>query len=278
MAQHLLSRIALTACLALAGTAAFAQSNPYQKGPAPTLASIEADGPFTVTSQTITGSGFGGGTVYTPTAAGTYGVVAVCPGFVSVQSSMAPIAKRLATHGFVVVTIDTNTIFDLPASRATQLLAALKTVTALTTGPVAGKIDVSREAVAGWSMGGGGTLLAANQTPGLKGAVAFAPWVLNTPASADHVPSAIVAGSSDLIAPPASHATPLYNSIPGSTPKLLGIINGASHFVYTSNPPNQPSSYTTIAWMKRFVDGDTRYSGFLNGDAAYSTFASNGPF
>lgn len=277
MAIKLLSQVALTASLALLGTAAPAQSNPYEKGPVPTLASIQADGPFTIASQTIpSGSGFGGATVYTPTAPGTYAVVAVCTGFVTAQSSMAPMAKRLATHGFVVVNIDTNTIFDFPDSRATQLLAALKAAVALKTGPVAGKIDVSRQAVAGWSMGGGGTLLAANSTPGLKGAVAFAPWVAGTPISADRVPSAIVGGASDNVAPAASHSTPLYNSIPASTPKLLGIITGASHFFPTTT--SQPASYTSIAWMKRFVDNDTRYSGFLNGDAAYSSFSSNGPF
>ena len=121
------TRAALAASLVLLGSASFAQSNPYAKGPNPTLASIQADGPFTVASQTIAaGSGFGGATVYTPTAPGTYAIVAVCTGFVTAQSSMTPIAKRLATHGYVVVNIDTNTIFDFPDSRATQLLAALK--------------------------------------------------------------------------------------------------------------------------------------------------------
>jgi triacylglycerol lipase len=269
------------ACLSvfLLGPAlAFAQS-PFQKGPDPTLASIQADGPFTVSTQTVAGNGFGGGTVYSPNTAGTYALVAFCPGFTATQSSIAVMGRRLATHGFVVVTIDTNSTLDQPPSRATQLLAALRTVAALTTGPVAGKIDSNRQVVTGHSMGGGGTLIAATSTPTLTAAVPLAPWSQATKSfSGDRVPTAIIGGSADTVAPPAQHATVFYNSIPTSTKKLLGIINGATHFFVQDNPANQPASYVQIAWIKRFADQDTRYSQFLNGDSRFSTFNSDEPF
>ena len=47
-----------------------AQTNPLAKGPDPTNASIQADGPFAVSTQAVAGNGFGGGTVYSPNAAG----------------------------------------------------------------------------------------------------------------------------------------------------------------------------------------------------------------
>ena len=268
---HAVSAVAL----AVGAGGAAAQSG-YQKGPAPTASSIQAAGPFDVSTQTLSGQGFGGGTVYSPNAAGTYALIAVCPGFTAYQSSIAQISQRLATHGFVVVTIDTNTPYDSPDSRGTQLLAALKAAAALKTGAAAGKIDTSRQALAGWSMGGGGTLLAASSTPGLKGAVAFAPYSFTNSFSSDKVPSAILGGSADTVAPPAGYATPYYNAIPATTPKLLGIISGAQHTFPTT--ASQPASYVEIAWMKRFVDNDTRYSPFLNGDPKFSSFASNGPF
>jgi len=137
--NHSLSALAI-GLLALTSTA-----QAVQNGPAPTLSSLTADGPYAISSQTLSGSGFGGGTVYSPNTAGKYAVVVVCPGFISGQDSMAPLSKRLASHGFVVVTLVTNTVFDFPSSRATQLLAALKAVTALKTGPVAGKIDTARQ-------------------------------------------------------------------------------------------------------------------------------------
>lgn len=270
--QHTLSAMAI-GLLALASSA-----QAVENGPVPNLADLKKDGPYAVSSQTVTGTGFGGGTVYTPTTAGKYALVAVCPGFVSAQSSMTQISKRLATHGFVVVAISTKTLFDFPSSRATQLLAALKTVSTLTTGPVAGKVDVSRQAVSGWSMGGGGTLEAAGSTPGLVAAVAYAPWHTSTTKMAvNTVPAAIIGGTADTIAPVASHSQKFYDVLPKTTPKLLAVIQGANHFF--PNTASEPASYTNISWMKRFADGDTRYSAFLNGtDAALASFASNGPF
>src|SRR5438477_9432037 len=77
-----------------------------QIGPDPTLTSVQADGPFTVSTQTVAkGNGFGGATVYSPDAAGKYAVVAFCPGFTATQSSIAVMGRRLATHGFIVATI-----------------------------------------------------------------------------------------------------------------------------------------------------------------------------
>lgn len=85
-----------------------------------TLSSIKKDGPYAIQSQHVSGSGFGGGTIYSPATAGKYALVAVCPGFASAESSITALGKRLATHGFVVVTITTNSTLDQPASRSSQ--------------------------------------------------------------------------------------------------------------------------------------------------------------
>lgn len=256
---------------------AHAQS-PFAKGPDPTAASIAADGPFAVSTQTVPGNGFGGGTVYSPNTAGTYALVAFCPGFLATQPTVAVLAHRLATHGFVVVTIDTNSTLDQPASRAIQLIAALNTVAALSSGPVAGKVDSSRRAVTGHSMGGGGTLIAAKNNSSLKAAVGLTPWSLDRNFASDAVPTSMIGGSADFLAPPAEHSTVFYDSIPSSTPKLHAIIAGAGHTFPMFYPANQPTSKYQIAWVKRFADDDTRYSQFLVTDSRLSTFSSNGPF
>ncbi len=265
---------ALTACLLGTATGAMAVEN----GPTPSLADIQKDGPYAVTAQTIAGAGFGGGTIYVPNTAGKYALVAVCPGFVSPQSSMTAISKRLATHGFVVVTIATNTLLDFPSSRASQILAALKATVATNTGAVVGKIDTSRQVASGWSMGGGGTLEAAASTPGLVAAVAYAPW--NT-SSAKYtkitVPSLILGATGDVIAPVSGHSQKFYDAIPATTKKELAVIQGASHFF--PNSAKEPQSYTNISWVKRFADSDTRYGQFLNTqDTAFSSLVSTGPF
>ncbi len=277
MPRRPLTSIVLAMSLACTASSVLAQANPYQKGPNPTLASVQADGPFAVSTQTVSGSGFGGGTVYTPTAPGQYGLVAVCPGFVSARSAIADVSRRLATHGFVVVAISTITPFDLPGSRGNQLLAALRATQELQTGPVLGKIDTTRLAVAGWSMGGGGTIRVVESTPTLKAGTAWAPWALWSDLKGNNtVPLAITGGSADVVAAPGSFASKFYASMPTTTRKLLGVIRDADHGFPTTT--SEPNAYTTVAWMKRFVDDDTRYSAFLNGDTRFSEFRSTGPF
>src|SRR4051794_1397849 len=62
---------------------ATAAANPYERGPAPTTASVEAAlGPYAIASTTVSrsaASGFGGGTIYYPTstADGTFGGIAI---------------------------------------------------------------------------------------------------------------------------------------------------------------------------------------------------------
>ncbi|CAM5582790.1 hypothetical protein STENM327S_07380 [Streptomyces tendae] len=95
-----------------------------------------------VSSLAVTG--FGGGTIYYPTSTsdGTFGAVVIAPGFTAYQSSIAWLGPRLASQGFVVFTIDTNTTLDQPDSRGRQLLAALDYLTERSS--VRGRIDSSR--------------------------------------------------------------------------------------------------------------------------------------
>ena len=99
--------LALVTTLVLAvGPAASAADNPYQRGPAPTPASIAAPtGPFATASVTVPrGNGFGGGVIYYPTATneGTFGAVAISPGLNGTWPGIAWLGPRLASQGFVV--------------------------------------------------------------------------------------------------------------------------------------------------------------------------------
>jgi dienelactone hydrolase len=255
----------LSAVVALA-TAPTAQAaeNPYERGPDPTENSIEASrGPFSVSQTTVSSlvSGFGGGTIYYPTSTseGTFGAVAISPGFTASQSTIAWMGPRLASQGFVVITIDTNSIYDQPASRGDQLRAALSYLTSSST--VRSRIDASRLAVAGHSMGGGGSLEAAQDQPTLQAAIPLAPWNTQKTWSSLRVPTFIIGGESDSVAPVSSHSVPFYNSIPASAEKAYMELDGASHFF--PNTSNTTVAKYMISWLKRFVDNDTRYEQFL---------------
>lgn len=249
-------------------------------GPAPTKASLEASrGPFTVSQFTVSRpSGYGAGTVYYPTNAGAkLGVISIVPGFLSYQSSINWWGPRLASHGFVVITIDTYTTSDQPDSRSRQQLAALDQVVALgntSSSPIYNKVDGTRTGVMGWSMGGGGSLISAQNRPSIKAAAPQAPWNTSTNFSSVTVPTLIFACQSDIVAPVVSHASPFYNSMTRNPKQYLEKTLG-DHFCF--NSANATVGLKGVAWMKRFIDGDTRYTAFAcsNPNAAgFSDFRS----
>jgi predicted dienelactone hydrolase len=245
--------------------AAHAAASPYQRGPDPTVASIEAtQGPFAFAQSTVAASsvtGFRGGTIYYPTstAEGTFGAVAISPGYTATQSSVAWLGPRLASQGFVVITIDTLSRYDQPASRGTQLLAALDYLT--NTSGVRTRIDRDRLAVMGHSMGGGGSLSAANTRPQLQAAIPLTGWHTVKNWSGVRVPTLVVGAENDSVAPVASHSEPFYTSLPATLDKAYLELDAATHSAPTS--PNVTIAKYSISWLKRFVDDDTRYEQFL---------------
>lgn len=264
-------RTALAGAVAAAGLCtalvpgAQAADNPYERGPAPTVSSIEASrGPYAVSETSVSSlavSGFGGGTIYYPTstADGTFGAVAVSPGYTAYQSSIAWLGPRLASQGFVVFTIDTNSTLDQPGSRGAQLLAALDYLTQRSS--VRGRIDSSRLGVMGHSMGGGGTLEAAKSRPSLQAAIPLTGWNLDKTWPELRTPTLVVGADGDSVASVASHSEPFYQSLPGSLDKAYLELNNANHF--TPNTSNTTIAKYSVSWLKRFIDNDTRYEQFL---------------
>jgi predicted dienelactone hydrolase len=256
-----LAALALTA----APTAAAAQANPFQRGPNPTDASISAStGPFAVATENVSDlatPGFGSAVITYPTstAEGTFGVVAIAPGYTARESSIAWLRPRIASQGFVVISINTQTTSDQPAQRGDQLLAALDF--AIQRPSVRNRIDPNRQAVVGHSMGGGGTLEAAVDRRSLEAAVGLTPWNLDKTWGEVDAASLMIGASADTVAPPSQHAIPFYNSLTGAEERGYLELRGASHFA--PNTPNTTIAKYTIAWLKRFVDDDTRYTQFL---------------
>jgi predicted dienelactone hydrolase len=157
-----------------------------------------------------------------------------------------------------VFTIDTTTIFDNPTSRSQQLDAA---ITYMLSSSVAGRIDRDRVAAMGHSMGGGGTLELARNRPTLKAAVALQPWDVFQNFGTVRVPTMIIGAQNDFIAGVASFSEPFYQQIPAGTEKAYAEVAGADHMIGLLG--NATQQRLAIAWMKRYVDNDTRYDRFL---------------
>lgn len=237
----------------------------YERGPDPTSASVLENGTFALATTSVSSlvSGFGGGTIYYPTSTteGTYGGVVLAPGFTARSSAYSAVARRVASHGFVVFAIDTNSIYDQPDSRGTQILAAVDYLKQDASSAVASRLDETRIAVSGHSMGGGGTLAAAKQDSSVKAAVALQPWHTDKTWPEIQVPTMIIGAENDTVAPVATHSIPFYTSMTGAREKAYGEINNADHLIANTDDDWQGRLFVT--WLKRYVDDDTRYSQFL---------------
>ncbi|WP_369370092.1 alpha/beta hydrolase [Promicromonospora sp. Populi] len=250
--------------LVVVPAAAAAAADSYQRGPDPTVASIEAPlGSFAIATAIVPRAnavGFGGGTVYYPTdtSQGTFGAVAIVPGYSGTQSSIAWFGPRLASQGFVVFTIDTIRTGDSPDRRGDQLLAALDF---LLTTDVASRIDPERLAVMGHSMGGGGSLEAAKDDPALQAIIPLTGWNTDKTFPEVTTPALIIGAEDDYIAPVRSHSERFYESLPADGDKAYLELRGASHSAPTL--ASTTVARYSLSWLKLYVDDDVRYAQFL---------------
>jgi dienelactone hydrolase len=258
------------------GTGSGTATPGIMRGPDPTTASASTQGPYTVKTYT---SGFkdepnfAAATIYYPTDADApFAAVAICPGFTATQSSINTWGPFLASHGIVVMTIDTNSTTDSVVQRSTALLDALDSLKAendRSGGPLMGKVDTSRMGLMGWSMGGGGTWIDANTHPELKTAITMAGHIITAPGGTGaittiSVPTLMFAGQDDSAILGGGMSQPIYTQIPDSVPKMLYEVAGAGHDVANS-PANNVKNIGLygLSWQKVFLEGDTRYRQFL---------------
>lgn len=254
--------VALAASVGVAPTAS--AETEYRRGPDPTAAGLEKNGPFAYASYTVSDSatpGFGAATIYYPTdtSQGTFGGVAISPGYTETQSAISWFGPRLSSHGFVVITFNTNSRFDQPSARADQLLAALDYLTG--SSAVKDRVDPTRTSVMGHSMGGGGAIEATVKRTSLQASIPLAPYHTDKTWPEVRTPTAVVGAEKDTVAPVKDHAEPFYESMPATLQKAYPELQEGGH--NDTNSDNAPTSRVSVAWLKRFVDNDTRYDQFL---------------
>jgi dienelactone hydrolase len=283
-------RLLLSACALAASlwVSAPAMAAGFEKGPEPTAAALDVTGPYTLGTHKISAAdakshNFGGATVYYPTGAKatgqTFGVVALMPGFLAFQAVYENLVKQIASHGFVVINLDSVAKADQPDTRALEMADGLQYVIDLAKAgsvPYASVADVSRRAVVGNSMGGGAVLSGAVADPTLKAAVALQPWHTTKSFAGDKVPTLIVACEKDTIAPNKTHSDVFYGSLTPDTPRGEVEIKGASHICATflaTKPQLASNGKVTIAWLKRFLDDDMRYDAMVKGGVKEGEFS-----
>lgn len=235
------------------------------------LSQAQSNGPFTISSKDIprqSATGFGGGTIHYPINAsgcGLLAAIAVVPGFVSYESSIKWLGPRLASWGFVVMTINTNSIYDNPDSRAEQLSAALDTIISdNSVGPI---VDPNRLGAIGWSMGGGGALKLATVRKEVRAIVPLAPYHDQDYGEVS-TPTLVIACEFDRIARNKKYGSVFYDKAIG--PKMKVEVNNASHFCPSYRFNEILLSKPIIAWMQRYINEDKRFDKFLCDNENYS--------
>jgi len=251
----------------------------------PSLEALGRQGPYQVAWYTQLPSvpEFSGATLYFPAnKAQDFGGVVISPGFFERQENISWWGNYLASHGFAVITFDTNELNDLPPLRADALLATiglLRGENSRQGSAVRGKILEDSMAVMGHSMGGTAALLLANEkSDEIKAAIPFnAGGVPNANFSSVAVPTLVIAGEIDRLAPVNDHAWSHYQTLTNEVPRMYMEVKGGNHFIANTaeveNERLRPNvdvhdlvGGMAVAWLKLFLDGEEEYRELLFGE------------
>jgi hypothetical protein len=236
--------------------------------PDPTTASLEAaNGPLSTATYTVPSpAGYGSGTVTYPTNSGSYPGVVLMPGYQGTQQNLQWLAPRLASWGFVVVNVGTNTLIDDPASRGRQITAAGSQLLALGDAPgnpVSGKVNGTLGAV-GHSMGGGGVMAALRDDARFRAGVPTAPYYPNMNFSPVTDPTFFLTCASDPVAHGNTYALPWYNSM-SQAEKLYVEVPGDHLCPMTGSGNKAKQGKWIVSFLSYWLRADTRFSPFLCG-------------
>ena len=264
----------------------------------------DADGPYAITERdTTTTVATTGDTVAihvaSPNAAGTYPVIVIAHGFQLPPAQYYSYVKRLASFGYVALTVDFPTSLggnDNPR-QAKDLLGGLDWAKADAT--VGGKVDAAKAGMSGHSLGGKLALLAATMDARVKASFVLDPVDSGGPGGCNApscvvvkslmpgltVPTAFLGETTDATgtfqacAPAADNFTTFYAQ--AKTPSMQITALGANHMSFLDD---LSSCGFTCTFCKAATASNAQVSGMaralmvafyerhLRGNAAYATY------
>jgi predicted dienelactone hydrolase len=234
----------LLALLPLAGRAA---------SPEPTVPASTTPAPVVVTDVTVeAGDRSFGAKVFAPAGAdadgdrlagGPWPVVIFGHGYLSPVDLYTTLLTDLAAAGYLVVAPTSGgELFPDHASFAADFSAVIDWLTTENARPgswLEGAVDLERIAASGHSMGGGASTLATAADPRIRTVANLAAAETRPSAVAAAagitVPSLLIAGELDAIAPVETHQRPIFEAIT-TAPAQLRIITGGSHCGFIDDP------------------------------------------
>lgn len=178
----------------------------------------------------------------TPPQSGTFPVVVFGHGFTISWDAYQNVWDTLVANNYIVAFPRTeggflpdHEDFGLDLALCVDSIQALNTNGAsILNGHIA-----TETAIAGHSMGGGSTILAASFTNNIEAIMGFAPAETNpsaiTAASSVTVPAVVFSGSADGVTPPGDHHIPIYDSLASDCKYFISITGGAHCYFANTN-------------------------------------------
>ena len=209
------------------------------------------------------------------------GAIAFVPGFRANAAMYEWWGPALASLGYTVFILETNTPTDALAARADALIAAVDFIKAENQNPdapIVNKIDPDKIAIMGHSMGGGASLAAAAELGNNIGAVIPLALYCCEPGqsfSGDYsnisAPALVISSAVDEVAPPEEHAKLVYDSI-GSAKIYLELAEGDHMFVTNSGEEKSTLGRYVLAFLKDNLDGKNHLTSITESEAEISRF------
>jgi triacylglycerol lipase len=208
------------------------------------------------------------------------GAVAVVPGYRGAAENYEWWGPMLASFGYAVLIMNTNTPEDNLEARKQALMTAaefLRNENTESDSPIAGRIDTGKIAIMGHSLGGGAALQAASElgSDGVGAVIPLLPYCceLGQSFSGDlaslNVPTLIMATAEDSIAPPAQHARLLYDAIADSTSRVYMEFAEGDHMMATSSGQDLVTmGRYAMAFLKFHLDSQPQYEAVIYGGEA----------
>ena len=225
-----------------------------------------SNGPYSIESITEqdglrNGPDYSEALLYYPLEAPTpFPVIVLVPGFTNSISTIENWGTYLASYGYATFLVNVNSFFQPPYIRAEALLDGIVTIQVENErlgSPLFGNLNVEDFTVGGYSMGGGGAQIAAQQDSSIKAVIALAAWLDNPSITVNNNTSILfISGEFDNVAPNNYHTDLFYNNTPEDTDKLLYEIEGGFHSTVTSPYNDEEMGLKTLFWIEKYILND----------------------
>ncbi|HYX32701.1 MAG TPA: hypothetical protein VE954_06275 [Oligoflexus sp.] len=192
-------------------------------------------------------------------------------GFTNTKEDMSWLGQHLASHGFIVAIFTPTNPYALDARVwSTGHKASLNMLLAesdKSTTPISDRVDRDRMGLMGFSYGGAGAVLAANDL-GSKVRSAVTLCAFNPKTSTNPIPMLFVTGTKDTVASP-NRILSAFHNFDTTMPKAFAKFNRVAHGDMTNGGRyHETIARYTTAWSQVFLADIPAYDTYISGDEA----------